>query len=124
MIRLRIGIGGESPLLPCHTTGHAGPHPAVRRIELKPYDQGRESKRVEVGSWWRKVQSWRVRESRRAVRTAGGLRRQVFAHTPLAEFFESRPSPFPLLPHHRPKSRVYCSGMAVIMEIQYTGDRV
>jgi len=26
----KIGIGGESPLLPSHTTGQAGPHPAVR----------------------------------------------------------------------------------------------
>jgi hypothetical protein len=25
-----IGIGERSPALPCHTTGHAGPHPAVR----------------------------------------------------------------------------------------------
>ncbi len=29
-----IGIGGRSLVLPSHTTGHAGPHPAVRRIKL------------------------------------------------------------------------------------------
>jgi len=30
-----IGIGGSGgPLLPCHTTGHAGPHPAVRMVEV------------------------------------------------------------------------------------------
>jgi len=30
-----IGIGGSgAPLLPCHTTGHAGPHPAVRKVEV------------------------------------------------------------------------------------------
>ncbi len=31
---LKIGIGGELPLLPCHTTGQAGPHPAVREVEV------------------------------------------------------------------------------------------
>jgi len=31
-----IGIGGESPLLPCHTTRHAGPHRAVREVEVYP----------------------------------------------------------------------------------------
>jgi len=29
-----IGIGGQSPVLPSHTTVHAGPHTAVRRVEL------------------------------------------------------------------------------------------
>jgi hypothetical protein len=30
-----IGIGGSgAPLLPCHTTGHADPHPAVRMVEV------------------------------------------------------------------------------------------
>jgi len=33
-----IGIGGSRVclLLPCHTTGHAGPHPAVRKVEVTP----------------------------------------------------------------------------------------
>jgi hypothetical protein len=30
----RIGIGGQSGVLPSHTTVHAGPHTAVRRVEL------------------------------------------------------------------------------------------
>src|ERR1035437_10884069 len=30
----KIGIGGDaSQLRPSHTTGHAGPHPAVRRVK-------------------------------------------------------------------------------------------
>ena len=34
-VDLLIGIGGSgAPLLPCHTTGHAGPHPAVRMVEV------------------------------------------------------------------------------------------
>ena len=32
-IRL-IGIGGSSRLRPCHTTRHAGPHRAVREVEV------------------------------------------------------------------------------------------
>ena len=34
-----IGIGGQSPVLPSHTTVHAGPHTAVRRIELSVNSQ-------------------------------------------------------------------------------------
>ena len=36
---IRIGIGGSggSPPLPSHTTGHAGPHPAVREVEVAPH---------------------------------------------------------------------------------------
>ena len=95
---------GESPLLPCHTTGHAAPQPAVRRIETGPYDHGRESKRVEVGIGERKGHRRRVRDSPRAECSAGGFGRQVFAHTRFAEFFEPRPSALPLLSHHRPES--------------------
>jgi len=29
-----IGAGGFTPSVPCHTTGHAGPHPAVRSVEV------------------------------------------------------------------------------------------
>jgi len=29
-----IGMGEWSPTRPCHTTEHAGAHPAVRRVEL------------------------------------------------------------------------------------------
>src|ERR1700674_4274379 len=35
-----IGIGGRVARLPCHTTVHAGPHTAVRRIKLGPHDHG------------------------------------------------------------------------------------
>ncbi len=36
LARAEIGIGGRRfvRLLPCHTTGHAGPHPAVRLVEV------------------------------------------------------------------------------------------
>ena len=35
MLCAPIGIGGSgAPLFPCHTTGHAGPHPAVRKVEV------------------------------------------------------------------------------------------
>jgi hypothetical protein len=29
-----IGAAGSCPAVPCHTTGHAGPHPAVRNVEV------------------------------------------------------------------------------------------
>jgi len=38
------------------------------------------------------VQGRRIGDAPRAVRTPGGLRRQVFAHAPFAKFFESRSS--------------------------------
>jgi hypothetical protein len=37
-----IGIGAWLPTRPCHTTGHAGPHPAVRRVELIRDEQARQ----------------------------------------------------------------------------------
>src|SRR5215470_11284519 len=46
---LSIGIGEWSPTHPCHTTGHAGPHPAVRRVELTRSRELRKSKR---GDCW------------------------------------------------------------------------
>ena len=35
----RIGIGGQSPVLPSLATVHAGPHTAVRRVKLGVYSQ-------------------------------------------------------------------------------------
>ena len=29
-----IGIGGNTRLRPCHTTRHAGPHRAIREVEV------------------------------------------------------------------------------------------
>ena len=45
----RIGMGERSPVLPSHTTGHAGPHPAVRRVELGHYDHRRKPECGKVG---------------------------------------------------------------------------
>jgi hypothetical protein len=49
-----IGIGGSrgTRLSPSHTTGHAGPHPAVREVEVAPprYRRGRLSARVHACS--------------------------------------------------------------------------
>ena len=46
VITCRIGIGGSgrSPLLPSHTTGHAGPHPAVQRVEVCEASRGTPSR--------------------------------------------------------------------------------
>ena len=40
--------GDASRLRPSHTTGHAGPHPAVRRVELSVHSQAWNPERVEV----------------------------------------------------------------------------
>jgi hypothetical protein len=37
--RCEIGIGGASPLLPCHTTGHAVRIRRFGRIKLFTYEQ-------------------------------------------------------------------------------------
>ena len=44
----QIGLGAPSPARPCHTTGHGGPHPAVRRVEPLRNEQTREAERVEA----------------------------------------------------------------------------
>ncbi len=36
-VKIGIGGSGRSPPLPSHTTGHAGPHPAVREVEVAPH---------------------------------------------------------------------------------------
>jgi hypothetical protein len=43
-----IGIGGTVARLPCHTTGHAGPHPAVRRVVLTMSSELGKTERREV----------------------------------------------------------------------------
>ena len=70
----------------------------------RPHDQRRESELGKVSVRQSDGQGGRVGEAPRAVRTAGGLRRQVLPHTPFAKLAKPRPAPFPLLPHHRPKS--------------------
>src|SRR5208283_3037891 len=88
----------------CHTTGHAGPHPAVRRIQLRAHDHRRKPEPRKVGIRQSERESGRLREPPRAVRATRGLRRQVLAHTPFAKFAKSRSTLLPLLPHHRPES--------------------
>ena len=44
-----IGIGGASRLRPSHTTVRTGPYTAVREVTLTRFDQGRQTKRFEVG---------------------------------------------------------------------------
>jgi hypothetical protein len=96
--------GDGSPRLPCHATVHPGPHTAVRRIQLGPYDHGWKPERSEVGIGQGKGQSGRVREPPGAVRTAGSFRRQDLTDPSFAKLAEPCSSALPLLPHHRPKS--------------------
>src|SRR6266851_4747307 len=41
--------GSGHPLSPATPPGHAGPHPAVRRIKLRPYGHRRKSEPSKVG---------------------------------------------------------------------------
>ena len=41
--------GKGNPSFPCHTTVHAGPHTAVRRIKLRPCDQRGKAELSKVG---------------------------------------------------------------------------
>jgi hypothetical protein len=74
---------------PATPPGHAGPHPAVRRIKLGPYDQRRKPELGKVGIRQSKGQGGRVWDAPRAMRTAGSLRCQVLAHIPFAKFAKS-----------------------------------
>ena len=51
-----IDIGRLSPAFPCHTTVRAGPHTAVRRVELSTDSQSRNSERGEVSIGQRDMQ--------------------------------------------------------------------
>src|ERR1019366_6965239 len=81
----KIGIGGDaSRLRPSHTTGHAGPHPAVRRVELSEHSQAWNPERVEVSIRQRDAERGRVRQPPWAEGTTRRLSGQVCTHTPLA----------------------------------------
>ncbi len=56
---------------PCHTTGHAGPHPAVRRVEVTPPAGDPPVEQTLPGvdlrvppSWLRRTDAWPLRETR------------------------------------------------------------
>ena len=88
----------------CHTTVHAGPHTAVRRIKLRPHDHEWKSELGKVGVRQSDGESGRVRNPPGAVRTPGRGCREVLTDAPLAKFAKPCPSALPLLPYHRPKS--------------------
>ena len=58
------------PRLPCHTTGHAGPHPAVRRDELRPHDHRRKAEACKGGIRQGNGHSGRVRNPPGAMGTS------------------------------------------------------
>src|SRR5882762_6337443 len=96
--------GEWSPTLPCHTTGHAGPHPAVRRVELSMSREFGKPERGEVSVGQSDFQRWRVRKVPRSIGATRRFRGVLRSDAALAELPISRGSSFPLLPNHRPKS--------------------
>jgi hypothetical protein len=68
--RAQIGIADSgAPLLPCHSTGHAGPHPAVQKLRLMA--KSRYSQMVEVASGGAEMH-----EPRRVMPPGPGIKRQ------------------------------------------------
>src|SRR5713226_4655357 len=89
----------------CHTTGHhAGPHPAVRRVELTMSRELGKPERGEVSVGQSDVQRGGLREVPRSIGTARSLRGLLRSDAALAEFSISCGSSFPLFPDHRPES--------------------
>jgi hypothetical protein len=76
--------GDASRLRPSHTTGRAGPHPAVRWVELSVHSQAWNPKRVEVSIRQRDAERGRVRQPPGAEGATRRLSGQVWTHTPLA----------------------------------------
>ena len=90
--------GGRSPVRPCHTTVHAGPHTAVRWVELSRAEQLGNPERSEVGIRQCKRQSRRVGEMPRTVRTLDRTNGKILVHTPSGQLGEPYRTAFPLLP--------------------------
>jgi hypothetical protein len=90
--------GGRSPVRPCHTTVHAGPHTAVRWVELSRAEQLGNPERSEVGIGQCKRQSRRVSEMPRTVRTLDRTNGKILVHTPSGQLGEPYRTAFPLLP--------------------------
>jgi len=76
--------GDASRLRPSHTTGRAGPHPAVRWVELSVHSQAWNPKRIEVSIRQRDAERGRVRQPPWAEGATRRLSGQVCTHTPLA----------------------------------------
>src|ERR1017187_8458346 len=85
--------GGASRLRPSHTTVHAGPHTAVRRVELSPDSQSRNPKRVEVSIRQRNPKCRTIRQPSRTVIAPRRLSGEVFAHAPFPQFWRIEPVP-------------------------------
>src|SRR5437899_6998902 len=101
-----IGIGGRSPALPCHTTGHAGPHPAVRRVKLTMNSKLGKPERGEVSVRQSDVQRWGLREVPRSIGAARRFRGVLRSDAAFAELSISGGSSFPLFADQDRKSVV------------------
>ena len=83
---------------PCHTTVHAGPHTAVRRVELSSSEQLGKPERGEVGIGQGERQSGCGGEVPRAVRSLNRTNGKIFPHTPSDELRIPHWAAFPLFP--------------------------
>src|SRR5882762_7159351 len=116
----RIGMGEWSPTLPCHTTGHAGPHPAVRRVELTLSRELGKSERGKVSVGQSDFQRWRVRKVPRSIGATRRFRGVLRSDAALAELPISCGSPSPLL---RLKSIRAFREIRLEHRLQYPRDR-
>ena len=60
-------MGGRSTVLPCHTTGHSDPHPAVRWIELRTNEQTWKTQRIKVGDAKGVDHRWAIGDTERTM---------------------------------------------------------
>jgi hypothetical protein len=90
----------------CHTTGHAGPHPAVRRVELTRSGELGKSERGKVSVRQSDFQCCRYSRGATDHRSCPRCARSPAPAMPrLRKLATPSGSPFPLFPDHRPDLR-------------------
>src|SRR6185312_4728171 len=88
---------------PSHTTGHAGPHPAVRRVELSSANQSRNLKRIEVSLGQCNMEAGGFCQPPWTMGAARRLGGESHTDAPLPQFSKPHRASFPLFPDRRPK---------------------
>src|SRR5260370_30159409 len=86
LIMYRRSEKGEgSRPLPCHTTGHAGPHPAVRRVELTVSREVGQAEGGEVSVRQSDFPRLSVREVPRSIGAPGRFAGPLSSASPASE---------------------------------------
>src|SRR6201998_3830113 len=100
-------------------TGHAGPHPAVRRVELTMSRELGKSERGEVSVRQSEFERWSVCEVPRSIGAAGGLRKVSAARSPLPARRNVMPYRIAGIDVHKKMLAVVVSNVEVESEFQF-----